>query len=52
MLTRLVLLAFATPLLVSDRFAGTWTQNAAKTKYTAGAPPKNMTIVVEEQGRT
>ncbi len=50
MLFTLVLLAFATPLLASDPFVGSWTLNAAKTKYTAGAPPKNLTIVVEEQG--
>jgi len=46
----LVLLAFATPLLASDPFVGTWTLNSAKTKYTTGAPPKNVTIVIEEQG--
>lgn len=46
----LVLLAFATPLLASDPFVGTWTLNSAKTKYTAGSPPKNVTIVIEEQG--
>jgi hypothetical protein len=46
----LVLLAFATPLLASDSFVGTWTLNSAKTKYTAGSPPKNVTIVIEEQG--
>lgn len=50
MFCTLVLLALATPLLASDPSTGTWTLNAAKTKYTTGAPPKNITIVVEEQG--
>src|SRR6266702_4606957 len=49
-LCTLVLLAFATPLLASDPFVGTWTLNSAKTKYTMGTPPKNVTIVVEDQG--
>lgn len=50
MLCALVLLAFATPLLASDPFAGTWTLNSEKTKYTAGSAPKNVTLVIEEQG--
>jgi hypothetical protein len=49
-LCALVLLTLATPLLASDPFAGTWTLNSAKTKYTTGTPPKNVTIVIEEQG--
>ncbi len=49
-LCALVFLAFATPLLASDPFVGTWTLNSAKTKYTAGTPPKNVTLVIEEQG--
>ncbi|HEY6375957.1 MAG TPA: hypothetical protein VIX90_10590 [Edaphobacter sp.] len=50
MFCALVLLAFATPLLASDPFAGTWTLNSAKTKYTTGTPSKNVTLVIEEQG--
>jgi hypothetical protein len=46
----LALLVFATPLFAADPFAGTWTLNTAKTKYTTGTPPKNVTLVVEEQG--
>jgi hypothetical protein len=46
----LVLLAFATPLLASDPFTGTWKLNSEKTKYTTGAPPKEVTAVIEEQG--
>jgi hypothetical protein len=46
----LVLLAFATPLLASNPFAGTWTLNPAKAKYTTGSPPKSVTLVIEEQG--
>ncbi|NYF91298.1 hypothetical protein RBB79_16875 [Tunturiibacter empetritectus] len=49
-LCALVLLAFATPLLASDPFVGTWTLNSAKTKYTTGTAPKNVTLVIEEQG--
>ncbi|HWW23216.1 MAG TPA: hypothetical protein VNY78_04895 [Edaphobacter sp.] len=50
MFCTLVLLAFATPLLAIDPFTGTWTLNSAKTKYTTGTPPRNVTIVIEEQG--
>lgn len=46
----LALLASATPLFAADPFVGTWTLNTAKTKYTAGTPPKNVTLVIEEQG--
>lgn len=50
-LCALVLLAFATPLLAADNpFVGTWTRNAAKSKYTTGAQPKSVTIVIEQQG--
>ena len=50
LLCLLALLAFATPLFAAEPFAGTWTLNTAKTKYTTGTPPKNVTIVIEEQG--
>ena len=46
----LVMLAVATPLFASDALVGTWKLNPAKTKYTAGAPTKDLTVVVEEQG--
>jgi hypothetical protein len=46
----LTLLLSATPLFAAEPFAGTWTLNTAKTKYTTGTPPKNVTIVIEEQG--
>jgi hypothetical protein len=46
----LVLLAFATPLFASDPFTGTWKLNSEKTKYANGAPPKELTAVIEEQG--
>jgi hypothetical protein len=46
----LALLAFATPLFAQDPFAGTWKLNTEKTKYTTGAPPKEVTVVVVEQG--
>jgi hypothetical protein len=50
LLCLLTLLVFATPLFAADPFAGTWTLNPAKTKYTTGTPPKNITLVIEEQG--
>jgi len=50
LLCLLTLLLFATPLFASDPLAGTWTLNTAKTKYTTGTPPKNITLVIEEQG--
>jgi hypothetical protein len=50
LLCLLALLVSATPLFAADPFVGTWTLNAAKTKYTTGTPPKNITLVIEEQG--
>jgi hypothetical protein len=50
LLCLLILLVFATPLFAADPFAGTWTLNTAKTKYTTGTPAKNATLVIEEQG--
>ena len=50
LLCLLALLVFATPLFAAEPFAGTWTLNPAKTKYTTGTPPKNVTIVIEDQG--
>jgi hypothetical protein len=50
LLCLLTLLVFATPLFAAEPFAGTWTLNPAKTKYTTGTPPKNVTLVIEEQG--
>src|SRR5258708_16883072 len=46
----LALLVFAIPLFAAEPFAGTWKLNTVKTKYTTGAPPKNVTLVIEEQG--
>jgi hypothetical protein len=50
LLSLLALLVVATPLFAAEPFAGTWTLNTAKTKYTTGTPPKNATLVIEEQG--
>jgi hypothetical protein len=50
LLCLLTLLVFATPLFAADPFAGTWKLNTAKTKYTTGTPPKEITLVIEEQG--
>ena len=49
-LCAVVLLAFATPLFADNPFVGTWTRNSTKSMYTTGAQPKNVTIVIEEQG--
>ena len=45
-----VMLALATPLFASDPFVGTWKLDSAKTKYTTGTPPRELTAVIEEQG--
>jgi len=50
LLCLLTLLVVATPLFAADPFAGTWTLNPAKTKYTTGTPAKNITLVIAEQG--
>ncbi len=47
----LALLAFATPLFASDPYVGTWTLNQAKTKYVTGSAPKDVTVVVVQQGK-
>ncbi|HLJ13323.1 MAG TPA: hypothetical protein VKV15_02420, partial [Bryobacteraceae bacterium] len=44
------LFAFAGALFAQSSFVGTWKLDTAKTKYTAGEPPKDLTVVVEEQG--
>lgn len=44
------LFAFATTLLAQNPFVGTWKLDSAKTKYTTGEPPKDVTLVIEEQG--
>jgi hypothetical protein len=50
LLCLLTLLVFAAPLFAADPYAGTWTLNTAKTKYTTNTPAKNLTLVIEEQG--
>ena len=46
----LVLLGCATLLVAADPFVGTWKMNPAKTKYKAGAPPKEQTVAITEAG--
>ena len=46
----IALLALAAPLFAADPFVGTWKLDPAKSKYTAGTAPKDVTIVIEEQG--
>jgi hypothetical protein len=50
LISALALFAFAGALFGETPFAGTWKLDSAKTKYTAGQPPKDVTIVIEEQG--
>jgi hypothetical protein len=33
--------------VAADQFSGTWKMNAAKSKYSPGPPPKDLTVVVE-----
>jgi hypothetical protein len=46
----IVMLAVAMPLVAADLFVGTWKLDPAKSKYTAGSAPKDVTLVIEEQG--
>jgi hypothetical protein len=46
----IAMLAVAVPLFAADPFVGTWKLDPAKSKYTAGSAPKDVTIVIEEQG--
>ncbi len=49
-ISTLALFAFAGALFAQSPFAGTWKLDTAKTKYTAGDAPKDVTLVIEEQG--
>ncbi|MGI8962135.1 MAG: hypothetical protein ACR2IV_20730 [Bryobacteraceae bacterium] len=46
----IAMLAVAIPLFAADLFVGTWKLDPAKSKYTAGSAPKDVTLVIEEQG--
>jgi hypothetical protein len=48
----IAMLVIAMPLFAADPFVGTWKLDPAKSKYTAGSAPKDVTIVIEEQGDT
>ena len=50
LISTLAVLTFAGTLLAQSPFVGTWKLDTAKTKYTAGDPPKDVTLVIEEQG--
>jgi hypothetical protein len=45
----IAMLAVAIPLFAADPFVGTWKLDPAKSKYTPGSAPKDVTLVVEEQ---
>jgi hypothetical protein len=46
----LALLSLAAPLFAASPFVGTWKSNPDKSKYTMGTAPKDVTLVIEEQG--
>ena len=50
LISTVALFAFAGTLFAQSPFAGTWKLDSAKTKYTAGEPPKDVMLVMEEQG--
>jgi hypothetical protein len=52
LISTFTLLVFATTLFAQSPFAGTWKLDAAKTKYTTGEPPKDVTLVIEEEGES
>jgi hypothetical protein len=45
-----VALVFASGLWAASPFAGTWKLDTAKTKFTAGAPPQDETLVIAGNG--
>ncbi len=47
----LLLLGFALLWAATDPFAGTWVMNRAKTTYRTGQAPRELTIVIDPQGR-
>jgi len=46
----LTFLGFAAAVLAADPFAGTFKLNAAKSKFKTGAPPKEQTVAITEEG--
>ena len=50
LLTAVALFAFAGTLLAQSPLTGTWKLDSAQSKYTTGSPPKDVTLVIEEQG--
>ncbi len=50
LISAVALFALAGTLSAQSPFVGTWKLDAAKTKYTAGEPSKDVTLVIEEQG--
>jgi len=50
LMSSMALFAFAGALFAESPFVGTWSLDSAKTKYSAGTPPTNVKVVIEEQG--
>lgn len=50
LISALAAFAFAGALFAQEPLAGTWKLDSAKTKYTAGTPPKDETLAIEELG--
>ena len=48
----IAMLAVGIPLFAANPFVGTWKLDPAKSKYTAGSAPKDVTLVVEDQGES
>src|SRR5215472_16376809 len=44
------LLGLAAVLVAAEPFAGTWKLNTEKSKFTTGAPPKELTIIIADSG--
>ncbi len=50
LISTIALVAFAGTLFAQSPFVGTWKLDAAKTRYTQGEPPKDVALVINEQG--
>jgi len=46
----LVIIGLAATLCAADLYVGTWKMNPAKSKFKAGAPSKEQTVVIAETG--
>jgi len=49
-ISRLAFFAVATSLFAASPFTGKWKLDTTKTKYASGQPPKDVMLVIEEEG--